>query len=136
MADITQTAANVAAVSGAPTKDVVWGETIVAGDVVYEDATDGNKYKKAINSAEAAAAAKGVALNGGASGQPGRIQTGGGINPGGTVVVGEVYNVSPQAGKFAPDADVLTADFRTVLGIGTTTSNIKIGINVSAIAVA
>ena len=134
MADITQTAANVLAATGAPTKDVVWGETIIAGDVVYEDANDGNKYKKAINSAEASAAAKGIALNSGSSGQPGRIQTGGNINPGGTVVVGEIYNVSPQAGKIAPDADVLSADYRTILGIGTTSSNIKLGINVSAIA--
>lgn len=135
MADITQTAANVVAVTGAPTKDGIAGVTIVAGGVLYKDSSDGNKLKLAINSTEAAAAAVGVALNGGASGQPIRYQTGGGINPGGTVIVGEVYNVSPQAGKFAPDADVLTADFRTVLGIGTTSSNIKLGIVVGGIAV-
>ena len=135
MADIAQTAANVVAVSGAPTKDGTAGVTIDAGDVLYKDATDGNKLKLAINSTEAPAATVGVALNGGARGQPIRYQTGGGIDPGGTVVVGEVYCVSPQAGKFAPDADVIVGDFRTILGVGTTSSNIKLGIVVGAVAV-
>lgn len=136
MADITQTPANVAAASGAPTKDGIAGATIVAGDVLYVDATDGNKLKRAVDSALASAAAVGVALNGGANGQPIRYQTGGGINPGGTVAVGETYFVSRNAGKIAPDIDVLTGVFRTALGIGTTTSNIKFGINVGGIAVA
>ena len=135
MADISQTAASVVAASATPFQDGVAGVTIVAGDVIYKDSTDANKLKLAVNSAEASAEAVGVALNGGANGQPIRYQTGGGINPGGTVVVGEVYCVSPQAGKFAPDADVLTADYRTILGIGTTTSNIAFAINVSGIQV-
>ena len=133
MADITQTPANVLAVTGAPTKDGILGEAGGAGDVVYKDATDSNKLKLADNSTEAKAAAVGVLLNGGASGQPVRYQTGGNINPGGTVVVGEVYNVSPNAGKFAPDADILSTKYRTTLGVGTTASNIKFGINVSGI---
>ena len=133
MADIVQTPANVAAASGAPTKDGIAGATIVAGDVLYIDATDSNKLKLAIDTSEAAAAAVGVALNGAANGQPIRYQTGGNINPGGTVAVGEVYNVSRNAGKFAPDADVLSTVYRTTLGVGTTTSNVKLGIVVSGV---
>ena len=135
MADITQTAANVIPGANAVTKDGTIGETLVAGDIIYIDATDSDRLKKAINSALASAAAAGVMLNGGAAGQPGRYQTSGDHNPGGTVVVAEVYNVSPNAGKFAPDADVAVADFRTTIGIGTTSSNIKLQIQVSGVVV-
>lgn len=127
MADITQTAASVAAGTGADIDRTtgVAGVTIVAGDVLYKDATDSNKLKKAINTGTASANAVGVALNGGAAGQPIAYHKKGDINPGGTVVVGEVYNVSPNAGKFAPDADILTATYRKVLGVGTSASNIR-----------
>lgn len=135
MADITQTPANVVAGGNAVTKDGIAGETIVAGDVLYIDSSDSNSLKKAINATEAPAVAVGAALNGGADGQPIRYQKSGNLNPGGTVVVGEVYCVSPNAGKFAPDADVAIADFRTVLGLGTTSSNIKLQIQVSGVVV-
>lgn len=136
MADIPQTPANVAAAANTPFRDGTAGATIVAGDVLYKDATDSDKLKPAVNSALASAAAVGVARNGGANGQPIRYQTGGDNNPGGTVVIGETYYVSPQGGKFAPYADVLSSDFRTTLGIGTTTSNIKLAISVGGIALA
>ena len=135
MADITQTPANVVAGSNAVTKDGTAGVTIVAGDVLYKDSTDSDDLKLSINATEAPAAAVGVALNGGADGQPIRYQTSGDHNPGGTVVVGEVYFVSPTAGKFAPDGDVAIADYRTSLGIGTTSSNIKLRIQVGGVVV-
>lgn len=135
MADITQTAANVAAASGTPFQDGIAGVTIVAGDVLYKDSTASNVLKLAINSAEASAEAVGVALNGGATGQPIRYQTGGNINPGGTVVVAEIYNVSPQAGRFAPDADLLQNDWRTGLGIGVSTSLVALAISISGVQV-
>lgn len=136
MADIVQTPANVLAAVNTPTRDGIAGATIVAGDALYKDSTDGNKLKLAIDTPVASAAAVGVALNGGASGQPIRYQTGGDHNPGGTVAIGETYFVSSNAGKFAPDADVLAGKFRTTLGIGTTASNIKLAISVGGVAVA
>ena len=135
MADITQTPANVAAATGSPTKDGIAGVTIVAGDVLYKDSTDNGDLKKAVDSAEASAEAVGVALNGGADKQPIRYQTGGNINPGGTVVVGEIYNVSSNAGKFAPDADVAQSKYRTILGVGVTSSLIKLQISISGIVI-
>jgi len=135
MADITVTAANVLKGSNAQTFEGVAGATITAGDVCYKDTADSNKYKLAINSAEASSAGVAIALCGAATGQPVVLQRSGDINPGGTVVVAEVYCVSPVAGGIAPDADVASGDFRTVLGVGITATNIAMDIQVSGVAV-
>ena len=135
MADITVTAANVLKGSDAQTFEGVAGATITAGDVCYKDTGDANKYKLAINSAAASSNNIGLALCGAGDGQPLILQRSGDLNPGGTVVVGEVYCVSPVAGGIAPDADVASGDFRTVLGVGTTASNIAVNIQVGGVAV-
>ena len=135
MADITQTAASVAAASAAPFQEGTAGATIVAGDVLYKDSSSSEQLKLAINSAEASAEAVGVALNGGATGQPIRYQTGGNINPGGTVTIGESYFVSPQAGKFAPDADVASGRWVTGLGVGVSSSLVALRISISGVQV-
>ena len=134
MADITQTAANVAMGSGDQFLTGTAGETIVAGDVVYLKTSDSRLWK-ATNAAAASAAAVGVALCGGAAGQPITYLHSGTITPGGTVVVGEIYCVSTNAGKFAPDADVTSGMYRTVLGIGKTASTIALDIQVGAVAI-
>ena len=134
MADITQTPANVDAGTGAGYANGTAGETIVAGDMLYIKAADG-KLWKAINSAAASAVAVGIALDGGAAGQPITYQTRGGIDVGGTVVVGEIYCVSANAGKLAIEADVTTAKYVTIIGVGTASDNIKMGILVSGVPV-
>lgn len=133
MADISVTAENVIKGSGATIQHVTAGETITAGQVVYLDSTD-NEYKKADNTTATLATAIGIALNGASDGQPLTILTKGDLNPGGTVVVGEVYCVSGSGGGIAPDLDIVSADFRTVLGIGETASNIIVNIQIGGIA--
>ena len=126
MADISQTAANVLDGTNAGKQTGVFGATIVAGDVLYLDTTTG-KWKKAIitSGLTAGSAGLGVALTGGGDGQTGVIQTSGNINPGGTAVVGTVYIVSTNAGKLAANADVtVTGNFKQIIGIATTASNI------------
>jgi len=130
MADISVTAANVVPASGYQFTDGVAGETLTQGQVVYLKAAD-SRFWKAINSAAATADAVGFVLNGAAAGQPVRVQTGGNINPGGTTAVGVTYCVSGTAGGIALDSDVVSADYKTILGVGTTTSNIAVDINVS-----
>lgn len=131
MADITQTAANVVKGSGASVSIGTAGATIVAGDCLYLDTN--NALQKALNDTAAHAAMVGIALDGGASGQPIQYLTSGDINPGGTVVVGETYVVSANAGKLAPVADISTK-FLTHIGYGTSASNISVAIRVSGIA--
>jgi len=133
MADITVTASSVALVDG-QTSNYTAGATITQGQAVYLDATDGDKAKPADADAVASAAAVGIALTAASTGQPVVVQKSGNINPGGTVTVGQVYVVSTTAGGIAPTADTLSGDFVTFLGIGTTASNIKLGILVSGVA--
>ena len=133
MADLTVTAASVAKVDGITTEYTA-GATITAGQVVYLDSTDSDKAKLADADAVASAAAVGIALNGASSGQPVVVQKSGNINPGGTPTNGAVYCVSTTAGGIAPAADLLTADFKTSLGVSTTATNIKLGILVSGVA--
>jgi len=134
MADLVITPANVLAYGGAPTKDGVAGETLTAGQTLYRKAADGKLYKAAATSA-ALAAAVGVALNGGAAGQPVKYCEGGGLNPGATVAVGTIYGVTDTAGGIGPVSERAAADFITILGIGITASRINLAINASGVAI-
>lgn len=129
MADLTITPANVTPGSGAVRASGTAGATIAAGQPVYLDSTDG-KLKlaeaDAASNTQAVAAAVGIALHGASDGQPLAYQTGGRINIGATVAVGQVYCVSPTAGGIAPVADVLAADYVTILGVGATASAIDL----------
>ena len=139
MADITVTAGSVVAGSGAVVIRKTAGATITAGQVVYK-ATDGD-YELADADVLASAGSVtdresvGIALNGASAGQPLSVQISGTINPGATTVVGDIYRVSATAGGIASDqVDVMASgDFKTILGVGMSTSAIKMGINVSGV---
>lgn len=140
MADITVTAANVLAGAGGIFDWVTAGATITAGQVVYK-ASDGD-YELADADAAASAGSTsdsksiGIALNGAASGQPLKIQYAGTINPGATTVVGDIYRVSAAtAGGISSDqVDIMASgDFKTILGVGVSTSAIKLRISVSGV---
>lgn len=134
MADLTVTAANV--VKGTPEPTLITGiagEAVTAGQPGYLDSTTG-KYMRAQSDSAVKAAAKGVFLNNAALDQPCDLVAAGNYNPGATVVIGETYYVSGTVGGIQPSGDVAAAEFVTVLGIGTTASNIKVSINASGIA--
>lgn len=129
MADITVTAANVAPGSDAfINKDYNFGATVTQGQSVYLDtSTTPPTWKLAdADSTATTAAAKGMSLNAGSSGQPAAVQISGGYNPGGTVAVGTIYVVSGTAGGICPSSDLASGDWVTIVGIGTTTSNIQL----------
>lgn len=136
MVDLVVTAASVAAGSNAViNRKYNAGGTITAGMPVYLD-TDTNTWKAADCDASAATAvAGGIALHGASSGQPLAVQTSGNINPGATVTVGEIYVVSGTAGGIAPEGDLAAGDYVTVLGVGTSASNIALAIHVSGVQV-
>ena len=135
MADITVTAANVVAPSGQENIRVgTAGEAITAGQSVYIDTADSDKIKLADNNASAATAtAAGVSVTGAGNGEPVVYAIGGDYDTGGTVVKGGVYVVSATAGGIAPEADLASGNYTSVLGVASSTSNITIKINNSGI---
>lgn len=136
MADLVITAANVLAGAGATISPKTAGATITAGQVVYEDTSDGGKLKLARGNAVGTANVYGIALNNASNGQPcSVIRDGDNFNPGATVVVGTTYALSAAvAGAIAPDGDLVATNVNVTLGIATTTSNIKLAINPSGVA--
>ena len=137
MADLTVTAANVVKGSRAKIVSGTYGATVTAGQTVYADPADSDRYKLAdADSATAAVrATAGIALNSGSASQPADVQEGGRINPGATVVVGTIYVQSDTPGGIMPAADLETGDFVTVLGVGVSASQIDLNIHRSGVAV-
>lgn len=129
MADLSITAASVLKGTGATTESLIAGAAITAGQSLYKDASDSNKVK--LTDADSATAAArvffGIALNSAASGQPVVVQTGGIITIGATVAVGVAYYLSDTAGGICPFADLESGDYPTIIGIGVSTTAIKIG---------
>lgn len=127
MADISITPGSVVAGTGATFEDGIAGATITAGQTVYKDASDSNKFKlyDADSGTAAARTLYGIALNGASSGQPLRVHRGGLITIGGAVLVGRVYVGSDTAGGIMPAADLEDGDYTTVVGVATTTGILK-----------
>lgn len=127
MAIISVTAANVALVSGANVeRGFLLGGTVTAGQAVYLSSS--NTWIAAdTDSSATTAAASGVALNGGASGQPVAVAKAGCVvNMGGTVAIGTVYILDGDAGGICPVTDIATNDWTTVIGVGLTAANLQL----------
>lgn len=137
MADITQTPADVEIGSAVGSiVNLVAGAAIVAGDQVYRDAADSNQVKPAITTSEATANVYGMAITSASEdGQVAVLQYRSGliIDPGGTVTLGEIYGVSANGGKFAPTSDWTTDDFMTVVGVGISSTQIRVTVNATGI---
>ncbi len=131
MAALTVTAANVVADSDATVVAGTFGDTVTAGQTVYKDASDSNKWKLADANVTAATAGSGsgsvgVAMNGGANGQPADILTGGKYTTGATNVVGTTYCVSPTAGGIEDDAAITSGMYKKVLGVAISAAKIEV----------
>jgi hypothetical protein len=131
MADLSVTAANVRGYGQHITGTL--GGTVTAGQPVRKQA-DGT-FIAATDASLAGSQVEGIALTGGGSGQPFIYQKGGNINPGATVAVGKVYVLSTSGG-IAPVDDIASSEYITVIGVGISTSLIKMGIIVSDVQAA
>ena len=133
MSDLSITAASVAAGTSAVVNDVTSGATITAGQLCYLDSS--NQAQLTDADAVGTASITGIALNGASSGQPIRLQLAGNVNPGATVAVGTFYVGSTTPGAIALKTDLGSGDFVSFFGVGTTSSNIVIGLVNSEVAI-
>lgn len=135
MADISITAANVVAGSGALTESAAALATITAGQVVYKDATTGNFGLADNNSGTAAVRAPyGIALNGASAGQPLTVVKSGPVTIGGTLTAGATYYLSDTPGGICPSADVGSGEYSSIMGIATSASVLDVEIQSSGVA--
>ena len=128
MANLTMTGANVVPVDGYGFVDTTAGATITRGVPCYESATTGQSLICDSNDTAVKATCKGIALQDAAAGQPLRLMTSGNLGLGAILTVGTVYCLSATAGSVCPYADLTSADYVTILGIATTTSNLAVRI--------
>jgi len=129
MADISVTAASVVATGATQTETGKLGATVTAGQVVYKDPADGLlKLSDNDNASAAIRAAYGIALNGGATGQPATIARKGPVTFNAALTKGMVYCVSGTPGAICPLADVTTGDDTIILGVATSTTVLYLGV--------
>jgi hypothetical protein len=133
MVDITVVAANVKPGSSTVTKQGTAGEAISAGQSVFV-AADGGIELCENDQAALDAACRGVALGDAAVDQPIVYAITGDVDMGAIMTIGETYVVGAAPGGIAPEVDVVTGEFLTVIGVATTTSNLKLGILQSGVA--
>lgn len=121
--DVSVTAANVRVSSLAVTIPGTLGETITAGQVVYQSTTDARFYLTDVNLAGKLEVA-GIAITGGAAGQPGLICIEDpAFTPGFTLSTSApIYVASATAGGIAPSADVTTGWYATVIMVAKSTT--------------
>lgn len=118
MVDITVTAASVVKGANGLTKLGTAGATITAGQVLYLDSTTGTLKLADNNLSAAAATPVGIALNGGASGQPIEyLYEDDDFTPGATLTQGLLYVLSGTAGGIAPSADLTSGMYPSLLFI-------------------
>ena len=137
MADLAVTAANVVRGTGAKVETGIAGAVITAGQAVYKDAADSDRFKLADADSGTAAVrtTRGIALNGAAVNQPLAVQLEGRIVIGAAVAVGTIYVQSDVPGAIRPAADNGSGDYVTILGVGVSTSEIDLFIRPSGVAV-
>ena len=136
MADVSITAANVIAGSNAQQASGISGVAITAGQSLAYDSSTVSVKLSDVNSASAWQRTPiGIALNTAAAGQPIVYQTGGDITIGGTLVAGTAYYASGTPGGVRPQADNITGDYPALLGIATSTTVLRIGINAPGVII-
>lgn len=139
MADITTV--NAAGVKPTSNTVIVWGTagaTITAGQPVYADPADSYKLKPAASTNQTQAKnVVGIALNGASADQPVAYASSGDVTfafTSGSFTAATVYVLGNGTGLISPSADLDSSTntrYGTVLGIAASTTNLRLGINIS-----
>jgi hypothetical protein len=129
MADISVTATAVLPGSNAVTENGICGATITAGQAVYKSSTTGY-WGLADNdgASEEIRFAKGIALNGGAAGQPLRVLKSGDLTLNAVLTAGVAYYLSNTPGGICPVADVGASEYVVLLGLAKSTTVLAVDI--------
>jgi hypothetical protein len=139
MADLVQTAANVAPRTNCGIELVTAGEAITQGQPVYRSSAE-SKYYLADADTETMAEALGIAVTpASADGDRfvvarNRSGADADIELGATLSQGETYVVSSNVGKIAPVGDLTTGDYVTYLGTASSASVLKMRINATGVS--
>lgn len=133
MADLTQTAANVAA-GGESTRIsmIQVGEAVTQGQPGYFDSSDRKYYIADANNASKYVA-KVIFLTPATTDGYAVAATSGPVNLGATLTVGVIYVVSDTAGSIMPSSDLSSGDYVTILGVATSTSLITLNPSSSSV---
>ena len=127
MADVAGITDVKPATTNTVSRHVVYGSTVVPGNLLYLDTTD-NKYKLAdADVSETTAGASAIAVTPGSDTDNGIVITSGSvILVGATLTIGGAYVVSATAGAIAPEADLTTNDYVTRIGTAATTTRLDL----------
>ncbi len=123
MADLVITAASVIAGSDSVQEAGLLGATVTAGQLLYKEAA--TKTWKLFDSNSATAEvrqATGIALNGGAAGQPVKVHKSGDITIGATLTAGLAYYGSDTPGGICPVADIGSGEYVNLVGVAKSTT--------------
>lgn len=138
MTALTITAANIVPVTGFSVENnYLAGASITRGQSVYFDTTT-STWKLADSNSTAATAGSGgvgIALNDAAASQPIAVQIGGSLGFGAILTRGKLYCPGATAGSIVPYEDLTTADYVTILGIATSTSNLSMNRWISGVVI-
>lgn len=128
MTDISITATAVLPGSNATVENGTLGATVTTGQVVYKSSTTGF-WALADNNAATAEVrtATGIALNGGATGQPVRVLRSGDLTLNAVLTAGTAYYLS-ESGGICPLADIGAAEFVVLLGLAKSTTVLAVDI--------
>lgn len=127
MADLVITAANVQPTGSTAERKGVAAVAITAGQSVYIDANgEVDLCQNDLTATEAAC--RGIALADAAANQPIVYAVSGEVNLGSVLTAGAVYIVGAAGGGIAPEADAITGEYVTIVGVAVSTTNLKIGI--------
>lgn len=135
MADLSVTAANVAAGSGSSVSHGTAGATITAGQVVALDASTDRYILADSNSATAAVRVPvGIALHASLNGQPLAVLTRGPITIGATMTAGTTVALSETPGGLQPTADLASGEYPSIMGMATSTTVLNVKIQSAGVA--
>ena len=133
MANVSITAANVVKGSNAVVDEGTAGEALTGGQTACKK-TDGKYYKADCDATAVTADAhikevEGIVLNASvAASQPVDVQTDGDITIGGTIVAGQSYYQSSTAGSICLFSDLSSTDHVVLIGVGNSTSVLRLAI--------
>lgn len=125
MADLAVNSNIVAVISG-QLKTYYANAAITAGMTGYLDSSQLLYPGNAANAVSAGQGGAVMAMASGAVGQPIPCISSGVFNPGAAVINGVVYCFSYNSGKIAPNADMNSSDYVTIIGVGKGTNSIVI----------